>query len=119
MTQDIFTHLGDFMVQPLEPSSPSKLANTPAEQAEKTIQQLGEGLRTILVKRVDGSEFKLVLNKEDKLTFGPAIPGPRNGFSGNMEYALRVYRGNKETGLRACFPGVREFRDADVVQLDW
>lgn len=76
--------------------------------------------RLLYVICTDGTQFRLLVDAGDKITFGPAIPGPRNGggYSVN-EYALRIYRGNEKTGLKAVYPGVREFAESDIVKLPW
>lgn len=63
-------------------------------------------------------QWKLEVKADQYVTFGPTIPGPHTSGQG---YALRVYRHGvaKEKGLLACFPGVLEFREADITVLPW
>lgn len=88
------------------------------QQASGQEPEEGEGnSRVLLVTYIDGSKSKIFLSPEDKLTFGPSIPGQKS--YGPHEYALRIYRGNKETGLRAAFPGVRCFHESTITILPW
>ena len=62
-------------------------------------------------------EFRLEIEDEDKITFGPAIPFPARmvapQYGRQQTYALRVYARDGKT-LRAAFPGVFEIVEASV-----
>lgn len=85
---------------------------------KKAAEETGE-TKSLILYLNNGKEKKIVVPKEAKLTFGPGIPGPRTinqgSFTSNdREYCLRVYVGDKESGLIAVFAGIREFRDLSI-----
>ena len=74
-------------------------------------------VRVLIVYLGGGTEKKVEIPNDSKITFGPALPGIRkNGdYGGPSEYALRVYKGATEkAGLLAVFTGVREFRENTI-----
>lgn len=71
--------------------------------------------RQILVKE-DRGIFRLEIPDDAKVTFGPAIPGPRAARGPNDVYALRVYKGATEkSGLLAVFPGIHYFHEVETI----
>lgn len=76
------------------------------------------GTKTLVINLACGTEIRVDVPAESKVTFGPAIPGTmRNGGFGEraLEYAVRVYAGATEkTGLRAVFTAVRQFREDTI-----
>lgn len=73
--------------------------------------------RVLLVEDGKGA-FKIEIPHDAKVTFGPSFvaKGERRGmYDGNrQEYALRVYVGNKETGLIGVWTGVHQFREIGI-----
>lgn len=64
------------------------------------------GTRTLLVEEQSGSQFKITIPADYKVTFGS--PGNRNCGPGE----LRIYENEKQQ--RACFVSVRSFRDLSL-----
>jgi hypothetical protein len=70
--------------------------------------------RTILV--FADKEFRITVEDDDKLTFGPWTPpkeGARFENDGGKRGTLRVYRGNKEN-IIGVFSGVTSFREESL-----
>lgn len=59
--------------------------------------------------------FRIKIEPEDKVTFGPFSPPTKGGFGGPERAVgtLRIYRGTKDN-IVACFAGVRGFRDLSL-----
>jgi hypothetical protein len=71
--------------------------------------------KVILLVETLKAEMKIELPEGASVTFGPAIPGPRDGsFRGEREYALRIYGDGGKNDLRAVFTGVRSFREQSI-----
>lgn len=71
-------------------------------------------MRTILV--FGDKTFKVTIEDDDKLTFAPWSPPPRDGRGWEVEAksgTLRIYRGS-EKNILAVFAGVRGFRDTSL-----
>ena len=72
--------------------------------------------RTILVERGMGTEFRITVEDEDKLTFAPFSP-PKGeaGWARSAQAVgtLRVYRGS-EKNIIAVFSDVTSFRDVSI-----
>lgn len=69
-------------------------------------------MRTVLVFQGD-KKFKLTLQDEDLITFGPWSPPTEKGWHGDGSKAsgtLRIYRGKKDN-IIGIFSGVTSFRD--------
>lgn len=82
---------------------------------EEAVVAEGRSVRTLLVTDHEG-DFKLELNEDDTVTFGPTIPyTPKDGYRGSHGgYSLRVYEGKSKAKLKAVFPGVQGFRDISI-----
>jgi len=76
-------------------------------------------MRTLLCKSGNGTEFKVIIPDNTIVTFAPAIPPNSNDrFSGEREYALRIYKEpKKESNLLAVFTNIRSFRDVDQIEI--
>lgn len=81
--------------------------------------ELSGDKKTFILYLNNGKEKRIAVPVEAKITFGPGIPGPRTINQGSFqsndrEYCVRIYVGDKESGLIAVFAGVREFRALDI-----
>lgn len=65
-----------------------------------------EDTRTLLVTETNGKQFKITIPADYKVTFGKQ-PGSRDYDAASA--SLRIYE--NESKQRACFIGVRSFRD--------
>jgi len=78
--------------------------------------------RTFLVTRTDGSEFKISVPDESRVTFGPwSPPGKDGSYRQERQLAgtLRVYKGPTKTSedIIAVFSDVASFRDVAIEYL--
>ena len=72
-------------------------------------------MRTLLIQ--GDKNFKISIQDDDQVTFGPWSPPKTNGQSyheeGGKRGTLRIYRGGKQN-IIACFSGVYSFRDMSM-----
>jgi hypothetical protein len=68
-------------------------------------------MREVLITQTDDTKFKICINDDDKLTFGPLSPGSRN-YNGASALCLRVYKTQQQQ--RACFVNVKSFREMSI-----
>lgn len=72
-----------------------------------------------IVGEDDAGEFKITLDDECKLTYGPNVPyaqkGENRNFSKVEGYALRIYDGKKN--LMGCLTNVKWFREQSISML--
>lgn len=67
-----------------------------------------------LLEMKDGSRKKITVPKSWKVTYGPLVPGSKDGnMNGAGALCLRFYEGNKDN-QRAVFAGVQAFRDMSL-----
>lgn len=75
-----------------------------------------EGLTTYAMRLKNGSERRITVPTDWKVTFGPTVPFERKAASYNDgTWALRFYEKDK---LRAIFCDVRDFRDTSIEVLE-
>lgn len=83
----------------------------------KTKDVLEDKTKRVLLLKTNEGELKIEIPDDAKITFGPAIPFARKAervsYTGQSEYALRIYRGTKDN-LIAVFAGVYSFRDITI-----
>lgn len=74
--------------------------------------------RTYILNMRDGSKQKIKLPPNWKLTFGPLVPGSKDGsVNGREALVLRIYEGNKDN-QRAVFTGVESWRDTQDLEIE-
>lgn len=73
--------------------------------------------RTYVLNMKDGTKQKVTVPSNWKLTFGPLVPGSKDGnLNGAGALVLRIYEGSKEN-QRAVFTGVESWRDTQELQI--
>jgi hypothetical protein len=89
----------------------------PSEREAPSSSPEGEEKKKVyLLETKSGSQRKLTVPRDWKVTFGPTVPFERKN-SGRYDecWALRLYEGDK---LRAVLTDVRNFRDLDIEVLE-
>lgn len=77
-----------------------------------------EGKRTYILNMRDGTKQKITVPKNWKLTFGPLVPGSKDGNVNSRDaLVLRIYEGNKDN-QRAVFTDVASWRDTNDLQIE-
>lgn len=81
---------------------------------------MSKGKKEFYITMAGGKQLKMTVPTEAKVTFGPAFRDSKSKeYSGDREYALRVYEGATEkTPLLLCLTGVRSVRNTDVEFLE-
>lgn len=82
------------------------------------MKQGDEGTKTLLCKLKDGTQRKLTIPKEYKVTFGTLIPGGKNPVDPERGLALRIYSGSGKDQQHAVFTDVVSFRDTSLGILE-
>lgn len=81
-------------------------------------KQATQGAKRMIQLQDESGDFRVEIPADSKITFGPAIPGPRAMRGGNDTYAVRVCKGATEkAGVLAVFPGVSKFRDLATIRI--
>lgn len=74
--------------------------------------------RTYVLNMKDGTKQKVTIPGNWKLTFGPLVPGSKDGnMNGAGALVLRIYEGSKEN-QRAVFTGVESWRDTAELEIE-
>lgn len=74
--------------------------------------------RTYILNMRDGTKQKITIPVGWRLTFGPLVPGSKDGTTnGRDALVLRVYEGTKDN-QRAVFTGVESWRDTKDLQIE-
>jgi len=76
-------------------------------------------MRTLLVVKDDGGQFKVTIPDGSSVTFGPFSPPSKKtdiySAGGSYKGTLRIYEGSKTTtNIIACFSGIASFRDISL-----
>lgn len=75
------------------------------------------GKRTYILNMKDGTKQKITVPGSWKLSFGPLVPGSKDGAMNSRDaLVLRIWEGNKEN-QRAVFTGVESWRDTEELEL--
>lgn len=73
---------------------------------------------TYLLEMKDGSRKKLTVPSSWKLSFGPLVPGSKDGnYNSSGALVLRIWEGSKDN-QRAVITGVTAFRDMSLPVMD-
>lgn len=73
--------------------------------------------RTYILNMKDGTKQKITVPQNWKLTFGPLVPGSKDGSMNSRDaLVLRIYEGNKDN-QRAVFTGVESWRDTMDLEI--
>lgn len=73
--------------------------------------------RTYILNMRDGTKQKITVPQNWKLTFGPLVPGSKDGSMNSRDaLVLRIYEGNKDN-QRAVFTGVESWRDTMDLEI--
>lgn len=63
----------------------------------------------------DGKAKRITIPEEWKVTFGPLVPGAKDGTNGSSSTALRLWSGKKGAEIQhAVFTNVESFRDMSI-----
>lgn len=65
-----------------------------------------------ILEMVGGKQKRITIPESWKVSFGPLVPGTRQVGDGAGGATFRVYESKEKQ--RACFVGVREFREASI-----
>lgn len=75
-----------------------------------------EGEKTLLLTMRDGTQKKITIPREWKVTFGPLVPGSKDAsVNSGGATALRLWSGSKGSEVQhAVFTNVESFRDMSI-----
>lgn len=74
--------------------------------------------RIYVLNMKDGTKQKITIPATWRLTFGPLVPGSKDGnLNGAGALVLRIYEGSKEN-QRAVFTGVESWRDTQDLAIE-
>lgn len=77
------------------------------------MEQIPQGKRRLLLQMKDGTQKKITIPDDWKVTFGPLHPGKQEGNGGHT--ALRCWSGSKTKEIQhAVFTDVASFRDMSI-----
>lgn len=71
-----------------------------------------EEMTVLLLTMKDGTRKKVTIPSSYKVTFGPLVPGSKDGNNGYAGIALRIYAGKDQQ--KAVFTQVESFRDLSI-----
>lgn len=70
----------------------------------------------LLLTMKDGTRKKVTIPSSWKVTFGPLVPGSKDGNNGYAGIALRIYAGKDQQ--KAVFTQVESFRDLSIPLME-